>query len=389
MKSLITVLIALVFVLVGGFWLTHRSSIFADATASAQAAGEPADGRGKVTEKTAADDKSADGKPAGAETGPSAYPVVLTAPVLRKVTDAVEAFGYIRADARSARSVAVATQGVVEAVAVVSGERVRKGQELLKVAADPAAHLAYSQAKSAAAVAQRDVVRLRRALADGLATAAAVDAAEKTLSDAQAALEAARQQGASPGSDVLRSPIDGIVTQLTAQIGDRPAAGATLVTLMPVGDVQIVLGVEPADAARIRTGAVVHVQAVQSPAVERTGRVRSVASAVDPDTHLVTVVASLDALASAPVLAGAAVRASIEATVLNAYSLPRTALVRDDKGTVVFEAVDGHAHRVAVTVIVDQGSRVAVTGDLAVSRPVVTTGAYEVEDGVALEGSAP
>jgi hypothetical protein len=44
---------------------------------------------------------------------------------------------------------------------------------------------------------------------------------------------------------------------------------------------------------------------------------------------------------------------------------------------------------VPVVVEVDDGSRVGVTGALDRTRPVATTGAYELEDGVAVAEQKP
>ena len=86
---------------------------------------------------------------------------------------------------------------------------------------------------------------------------------------------------------------------------------------------------------------------------------------------------------------GSAVEADIETHAVDAYSVPRAAVVRDDDGTAVFEIVAGKAHRVPVVVEVDDGSHLGVSGPLDKTRPVVTTGAYELEDGVAVAEQKP
>jgi RND family efflux transporter MFP subunit len=333
----------------------------------------------------AADDKDG-GKPG--EAGNVSYPVTLSMPIRRAFAEPVHGFGTVRPDARRARSVTNATQGVVSEVLVVPGERVRRGQALVRLEPDPLALLAYQQAVNSEKLARREVARLTAQRADHLATASQVEAAEKTLEDAVAAVEAARRQGAAGALATLSAPIDGVVTVLAATAGDRPAVGTVLATIAPLTE-RIPLGIEPGLRPRVRVGDRVTVQAVQAEAAPISGHVAAVSAALDPDSRLVTVWVTIPAASSEGLLAGSAVTGTIETHPVEAYSLPRAALVKDDEGVSVFTVRDGKAHRVRVAVVADDGPRVGVTGDLGEAVPVVTTGAYELEDGVEVGEQKP
>jgi multidrug efflux pump subunit AcrA (membrane-fusion protein) len=88
------------------------------------------------------------------------YVVVAVAPVLSSFKQVVYGHGAIRADARGAHSISMATVGVVRLIEVPPGERVQQGQPLFKVEPDPLAYLACQQAVSAAKLARAKVVRL-------------------------------------------------------------------------------------------------------------------------------------------------------------------------------------------------------------------------------------
>lgn len=328
-----------------------------------------------------------DGKPAGDAVAVT-YPVTLSMPIRRAFAQTVLGFGTVRPDARRARSVTNATQGVLSDVLVVPGEQVHRGQALIRLEPDPLALLAYQQALNSEKFARREVARLTAQRADNLATASQVETAEKTLADAAAAVAAARRQGATAALATLSSPIDGVVTMLAATVGDRPAVGTVLATITPLND-RIPLGIEPGLRPRVRLGDRVTLQAVQGETAPRRGQVVAVSAALDPDSRLVTVWVMLPAPSSEALLAGTAVAGTIDAHPVEAYSVPRAALVKDDEGVSVFTVRGGTAHRIRVAVVADDGPRVGVTGALDEAVPVVTTGAYELEDGVAVEEQKP
>jgi RND family efflux transporter MFP subunit len=346
----------------------------------------------KAEKADAARDAAPDKKdaPAGANEGAAetekavTYPVVTVAPVPHSFRQVVRGYGAIRADARSALSVSMATVGVVRSVEVLPGERVKQGQPLFTVEPDPLAYLAYQQAVSAAKLARAEVARLTAQRADQLATDTQLESAQKALADAEAGVEAARRQGAAGGAEVLRAPVDGIVTALGAGIGDRPAVGATLAAIAPANAARVLLGIEPGEARLVHVGDRVTVRPVQTGPRERAGHVVVAGASLDKDTRLVSVAVALDQAGFDDYLAGTAVEAAIETRAIDAFSVPRSAIVKDEEGTAVFEVTGGKAHRVPVVIEVDEGARVGISGALDKARPVVTTGAYELQDGAAV-----
>jgi RND family efflux transporter MFP subunit len=319
----------------------------------------------------------------------SVYPVSITHPVPRSVSRVVQGFGTIATDPQTQQVVTAATMVEVRAVHAAPGERVRRGQTLFTVAADPTALLGYQQALTARKLAAAELERLVVQRRDHLATATQVETAEKALADADAGLEAARQQGATAATLELTAPVDGIVSTIAVSTGDRPAAGATLATLAPVHPTRVVVGVEPGAQRLLHVGDVATVRLLPASESPLTARVSVVGSALDKDTRLVPVTLILDNASSHELLGGGAIEASIKTQPVAAYALPRAALVKDALGLAVYEVGGGTAHRRPVTLVLDEGPRVSVLGALDAGRTVATTGAYELEDGVAVVEQSP
>ena len=297
----------------------------------------------------------------------------------------VAAFGQLAADGRNALSLSLPQAGEIVAADAIAGRRVKRGETLLKLATDPATRSTYLQAQSALRVARDDLARTERLQAEKLATNAQLDAARKALADARAALDAQARLGGARAVVTLTAPSDGVVTALSVQRGQRIAAGATLIQFTPASALAAQLGVEPGSAASIRTGMPVTLEPVYAspgtPPLAAT--IAMVGDAVNPQTHLVDLVATLDK--SVQLAAGTALSASIDTANFTAWSVPRNALQNDAHGDFIYQIERGKAKRVDVKVLAPDGSPVGVAGALDPRAPVITLGSYEVSAGDAVK----
>lgn len=302
-------------------------------------------------------------------------------PVRQTFHAEVAAFGQLAADSRNALSLSLPQAGEITATEAIAGQRVKRGDALLKLATDPATRSAYLQAQSAVTVARDDLARTTRLQAEKLATNAQLDAARKAWSDAQAALDAQAQLGGAQPAVMLRAPADGVVTALEVQRGQRVAAGAALLQFTPNAALAAQLGIDPGAAAAVRAGMPVTLKPVYAArgVAPLHATVAMIGDAVDPQTHLIDVVATLDA--PTPMPAGTALSASIATTPITAWAVPRDALQSDEQGDFVLQIEQGKARRVDVKVRAPDGSPVGVAGALDAQAPVITLGSYEVSDG--------
>lgn len=319
--------------------------------------------------------------------------VTTAMPVLQTFHARVAAFGQLAADQRKALSLSVPHAVRVTATEVVAGQRVQRNQPLLKLETDPATRSAYLKAQSALQVAKEELSRTQRLHAERLATNAQLDVARKAVSDAQAALAAQEKLGGARADTTLRAPTAGVVTTLSAQAGQQVSAGTTLIQFAPTAALVAQLGVDPGAVADIRTGMPVLLDPVYGTRESSLhATVAMVGDAINPQSHLVDVIATLDADVRLP--AGTALSATIETSPFEAWAVPRDALQSDGNGSYVFQIEHGKAHRVDVKVLAPGGSPVGVEGALDPRAPVITLGSYEISDGDAVtaggrDASAP
>jgi RND family efflux transporter MFP subunit len=333
---------------------------------------------------------------ADATAGPTV--AVQTAQVRRDtIAQPVRAYGVVAASSSNVTTVNLPYVARIAQMRVQPGQTVKRGAPLFVVQADPAAVLAATQAKSAVTLAQGELARTQSLFDKGLATQSQLAAAKKAVLDAQQAFAAQQQLGAALGSKIVASPLDGVVLQISVAQGDQVQAGAAIMQLAGAtggkdARANVMLAVEPADAASIHAGDTVTLRGLSS-ALAKTpaaGRVVMVGAAIDTQSQLVDVGANVP-LGQTGFIPGTRVAADIATNAGTHWIVPRSAVLEDEHGEYVFQVAPNHkARRVAVTTRVEDGDRYGVDGMVAGGQPLVVSGNYELKDGmaVATSGSA-
>src|SRR5207342_543563 len=127
----------------------------------------------------------------------------------------------------------------------------QKGQPLIEL--DQAPFQAALQAAEAAfSTAERAAERQRRLVADGIVPRKDLETAESELAKAKSEVAAARRDAQLA---VLRSPISGVVTKMTATMGAAVDATQPLVEISDPTTLDVMLSATPAAAAHVRPGA--------------------------------------------------------------------------------------------------------------------------------------
>lgn len=316
--------------------------------------------------------------------------LVQTVPAERRaIAQNVRAYGVVAGIPSSQQIISVSYTARIESIRVFAGQIIKRGMPLVDLQADPAARLSAAEATSAAVFAKGELERTRLLYEQRLATESQLAGAEKALSDAKAALAAQRPAGSLNGPISIRSPFDGVVSALTAAQGDTLQAGAAIMQLTriksPASDrSNVALTVDPGESAHIPIGAKVALHALAADInVVVIGHVVDVGASVDPQTQLVNLTVSAD-LEGTPLISGMRVAAEIQTSDAVHWVVPRSAMLRDDAGTYIFQIEHGKAHRVAVTPRVDAGDRMGVDGNLMAQLPVVSVGNYELQEGMAV-----
>jgi membrane fusion protein (multidrug efflux system) len=218
------------------------------------------------------------------------------------------------------------------------------------------------------------------------AESAAADAA-KAKSDEVAARRAAEQS-------VIRAPIAGVVTRMSATMGAQADASQSLVEIADPHALDIVLNLTPTDAARVRSGMKVTLSAGQDASGEPigVGAITEIAGTVDSTTRGVSIRAEAPTTRR-PLRIGETVFGAIAvSTRPNAIVVPTDAVVPEGDEFHVFVVDQSQiAHERPVKVGGKTATQMEIVEGLKAGERIVTTGAYGVQDSakVAPPGTLP
>jgi len=320
---------------------------------------------------------------------------VQTIPVQRgSIAQPVRGYGVVAATAANLTSVSVSYVARIVQLRVQAGQKVTRGDPLFVVHADPAATLAATQAKSAATLAQGELARTQALYDQSLATTSQLAMARKALDDARQALAAQMGTGIGNGNATVKSPVDGVVIQVTAGQGEQVAAGAPVLQLAASNSrdamrLNVTLGVEPSGATSVRAGDAVTLHALSASLADTavTGRVVLVGAAIDTQTQLLDIGAAVP-VSGTPLIPGTKVSADIATRTGVHWIVPRAAVLKDDKHAYVYQlARNNKAHRIDVTTVIENGDRYGVDGALDATLPLVVSGNYELKDGMTVHAA--
>ncbi|WP_133646258.1 efflux RND transporter periplasmic adaptor subunit [Paraburkholderia flava] len=323
---------------------------------------------------------------------------VQTATIQRgSIAQPVRGYGVVSASASNVTSINLPYVARIVQMRVQPGQTVARGAALFVVQADASAVLAAAQARSALTLAQGELVRTQSLYRSALATQSQLAAAQKAADDARQALAAQQATGIAAGPHTIVAPLDGVVTQIGANQGDQVQAGTTILQLAAANGrndarANVMLGVEPADAASIHPGDTVTLHGLSTALAGTavTGHVTLVGAAIDAQSQLVDVGANVP-LGQTAFIPGTRISADIATRSGTWWIVPRSAVLKDAQGAYVFQVTPQHkARRVAVVAKVEDGARYGVDGSLDSAQPLVTSGNYELQDGmtVRVDGGA-
>lgn len=302
--------------------------------------------------------------------------------VQRPIRETLTVYGQVQADPDATLTVSLSHAGLITAVAARLGQRVKRGDTLLAMTTAPAARTQYLQGRSAVDYAQSELQRQEQLLREQLTTRAQVDGARKALADARSTLQALEAQGTGKAVETLYAPTAGIITALNVKQGDRVAADAAALAIASRDRLIAVLGVEPEDVGALGPGTPVTLRSVFVPGYQAQSRISEVFAMIDPGTRLVDVLAPIPAAKAHHLVLGSALIADLELSEHRGLTVPRSAVLQDECGHFVFRVVDGKARRVAVAIGIEGDTWIEITQGLKLGESVVSTGNYELRDGM-------
>jgi len=148
------------------------------------------------------------------------------------------------------------------------------------------------------------------------------------------------------------------------------------------------IGIEPEQAQYLKIGMPVSITTMFDQAQAIPSKIVAIHALINPQTRLVDIVLKLQP-SQGNLLLGSRVRGDILLPAANSWVVPRSAVLNDANGSHIFQVQADKAKRIAVTKGVDDGQRIAVSGELDNRLPVVVLGNYELEDGMAVREVRP
>lgn len=250
----------------------------------------------------------------------------------------------------------------IDQVMVEVGSRVTADEVVLRQRGE--ANLArLQQAEAAWRQASRTVERLRPLWEAGAVSDQDWDAAETQL-DVAAANRAA-------AADILelKSPIDGVVTELAAKPGSIPDLGAPLVRVADLSALIVTLRVSSKDVAELRAGQLARTRSSRDDGVD--GRVRHVALQADPYSRLIEV--EVEFPGGSPLVPGTLATVQVLVDSKDDVVIIPSDAVRSD-GTVWVAGEDNVALRRTPVLGLRAGSYVQVVEGVDTGEQVVVSG---------------
>jgi multidrug efflux pump subunit AcrA (membrane-fusion protein) len=260
-------------------------------------------------------------------------------------------------------------------------------KELLQQGAIPrrdleTAEVALAQARSQNEQAQRTLADLQRL------------GKEQQLKSAQGSKESAegkyRSAAAQLSYSLIKSPIDGVVTDRPQYEGDLATANQPIMTVMNLSRLIAKTHIPQAEAAQLKVGnpAEITLAGVDEPI---KARVSLVSPALDPGSTTVEV--WVEARKPDPALRpGMTVPVSMTAkTAKDAIVVPSTAVFHNEEAGdyVMLAGSDGKAHLAKVQVGIRSKDAVQIVSGIKAEDPVITSGGYALPDGTKIETEKP
>ncbi len=269
--------------------------------------------------------------------------------------------------------------GNLDRVYVNIGARVRTGQLLALI--DTTELVQQLQQMSATFYNPRVTYQRTKQLLEGsLVAKQDVDNAEALMKVAEANYENAKTR---LGYARITAPFTGTITKRFMEQGGvvTTPTNATLFSLMDYDTVRVVVNILEKDIPLVHVGTLASISVDAFPGKEHRGSVARLSEAIDLETRTMT--AEIDIPNPTLVL-----RPGMYATVIlfvaerpNQITIPTQALLRENENFLIYTVQGNAAHRVDVTLGVEQGERTEILSGLQGDKTIIVMGQQLVKDG--------
>ncbi len=287
------------------------------------------------------------------------------------------------AEVEAAEDIALAARsaGPIEWIGPDEGERVKKGELIMRIDAETQQQ-ALKSAKAAAQLAKANYERVQNLSKKGVSTDEALDQARSTLQQAEATLSIAEQNLADAH---LKSPINGVVDELPFDVGEFVNRGQMVAHIVDIASVEVVVNVPEKDVTYLNEGQLVEVKLPGEGAGEVTGKIERIRLVADEMSRTYRVEARIpnpDGLLRPGMITKMELmrRENPEAIVL-----PMFAILQTQDGPVVYLENDGTAKMRPVKTGARRGKEVEILSGLQAGERLIVKGHRTLTDGALVE----
>jgi len=220
------------------------------------------------------------------------------------------------------------------------------------------------------------------ALAQARQNFAGVDVARTNVANAQAALALARKN---LSYAVIPAPIDGFVTERTADLGEYVSPQQKVVTIVKTNPLRIRIDVPEQAIPEVKLGQSVSITTSSWPDKNFAGRVARIAPNVSATSRTLTVEAEIENVSNALKPGQFATVRLLQERAAPAVLIPGRAIVTEAGVSRVFVIKNGHAEQRLVQTGQTEGDLIEVKQGVAADEQVATSNLQQLTDGIAIK----
>jgi len=220
------------------------------------------------------------------------------------------------------------------------------------------------------------------ALAQARQNYAAVDVARTNIANAQAALALARK---SLSYAVIPAPLDGFVSERTADLGEYVSPQQKVVTIVRTNPLRIRIDVPEQAIPEVKVGQSVSITTSAWPDKNFAGRVARIAPNVSATSRTLTVEAEIENRSNALKPGQFATVRILEERAEPAVLVPARAVINEAGVSRLYVIKNGHAEQRLVQTGQTEGDLIEIRSGVAADELVATSNLEQLTDGIAVK----
>lgn len=311
-------------------------------------------------------------------------PVKVVPAAVQEISEMVEGHGSIQPYPQYDVRVSPISPMRIEAIPVKPGDRIQKGQIVVKLQRDQSIDIAVEKARVSLEQAKINLQRAKNLFENGVIPKVKYEQAqtEHNLAKADYEIQQRSLDYANQNSEI-RSPIDGYVSSVRGNVGQIADPTQEILRIVNIKKMIARIGIELEDIGNIKPDQSADITIPNLPD-HRTfaGKVVKINKEIDPATQLVHVwidLSNRDGILQPGMFADA--RITVKKTK-DSIVVPRSAILKDKNGFYAFIVDKQTAKKVRVETGIQNDNAVQILKGIQKGDQVVYLGNYELKEGM-------